>query len=1133
MTSGELMEKEVIVRYISLLSIAILFITLFLSFVFAQSDETTPTSDQNTGVPVPPTVLTDPVQGYWIVCAGDSPDTCTYIPEQTNLIDATGWDQGLPGAMYPIGIPNPLANRDIPLTLNMKYLYANGKSDSTPGFKDYFTAGNPQEIFKVKFVLTPLPFTRADTTRIISTHGGSGENLADLISNYQTKWLLSCDSIEDIDKCMADFKTSQGTTIVARSAIEVNILMHKNCTIVSDLNLQFCEGVESAGANIDNTPNGPISNTGIPGYGGCYVITPGDSGGRDWFWSDANPIAPKDKLTPGISLLLSPDFLVSDVEKENIGRCCGNDPEDYGALIMHNDKVYRNNYICINDTALPNPGPAWVEPRGSGRSFRIYDVNRPLGAVNVSFEVISNYDSWFVCGGLNPSLDSLYKRIKFTPDHKWNWNTANSGPLLNEFDTIPNTEQTISYGTTEAQGGEESVGGINGVAGNDDNSLGGGSTSKTEVVTADEFESTIGNVGGATQVTPCDKDGDGYDGYWTIDPAATAWDKSDPDKWLTSEHPINPWKDSSGICDSPRPPYDCDDFRRDISPGTIDYCDGSEPIPNTIDNDCNITAPCIPGIPGEDPTSPEFHPETLVPRFICHDVDGTGSFAECCGWNLGDCSNNNSGRREGSAIHTLNEFTNVLPGLSASYQPNLKANVVLQYGVKHPETDAGVLPDSYYTLGLSAPGFDEKIQNWSNFKTFEFDFYSTTSYDTEIWIGFLNPAYANDPDMAGLLNSYVFPFKAKIFDYAVGDLKLRKWVHVVIPKEDIFSGGDFKVDAIIFASNILKLYNGGQGPSVMARIPLSAPQESQYSNVIGIDKLMLKAIDARLKSAENYYCAGTWPPSWISDLDDSSKEGVEQKGKAACNSIPSYRWTGNYCCGDDNGEDTSTKTKGQFTFKEWYNDTEGACWGGRYMANDERAMLLQYRMKYAPNVNNLINVSCGNYSCTYGLPTQASVIIENPHTDIYGLSFVDGGITNIGKGGVAPADAMLRAYDVPLQVQFSKGQFYTCNVNDISYLYDVFNTNTPSKTLLLKDTAHKFSSCQVQGIYFCDNINGSNHGWDNEPVLKYPDANLTMRDGTQMEFIDGTKDVTIIPATNRIEAKSGYNLIRNGGFENV
>jgi hypothetical protein len=284
---------------------------------------------------------------------------------------------------------------------------------------------------------------------------------------------------------------------------------------------------------------------------------------------------------------------------------------------------------------------------------------------------------------------------------------------------------------------------------------------------------------------------------------------------------------------------------------------------------------------------------------------------------------------------------------------------------------------------------------------------------------------------------------------------------------------------------------------------------------------------------ENYYCAGSWPPIWVSDLDDNTpvpdSNPQDMKGRSACNAIPSYRWTGNYCCGDDTGNNTNDSIKGQFAFKEFFNDSYGGCWGGRYLANDERIMLLDYNVS-----NKKILSSCSNNSCTLPLP-EGNVIVTNPHTDIYDLSFVDGGITRIGKGGVSlVTDAMLRAENVPLQVQYHDGGFYTCN--GANYLYNLNNTNT-QKPLIINDPAHRFGTCNISGIYFCDTPNGRNRGWDNEALVKYPYANLTMPDGPDKNFTvtrpDGTTvDITVIDATNRTYIKSDYNLIKNGGFEN-
>jgi hypothetical protein len=59
-------------------------------------------------------------------------------------------------------------------------------------------------------------------------------------------------------------------------------------------------------------------------------------------------------------------------------------------------------------------------------------------------------------------------------------------------------------------------------------------------------------------------------------------------------------------------------------------------------------------------------------------------------------------------------------------------------------------------------------------------------------------------------------------------------------------------------------------------------------------------------------------------------------------------------------------------------------------------------------------------------------------------------------------------------------------------------------------------------------VNGTNLGWSDETVLKYPGANITLKDGTELH-----PESDVIPAQNRTYAKYGYNLIANPGFEEV
>jgi len=923
--------------------------------------------------------------------------------------------------------------------------------------------------------------------------------------------------LDDLDECFDKFREDQSSTFVDRSAVELDILKHTNCSSFSDLNPQFCEGVEGIGANTPDTyADGANARLiGHTGKGGCYIDSYGETLGRDWFWNgDADGI-----YKIGYEEIdREPPFSTSfHGETDTIWRCCGNDPEDFGALMSYSGLNFRNRFICANNGSA---GALWLNAREIGKPFTIFKVERPFGDGNVTFDVVSNSDNWFVCNG-TAGLDSLYDKAVLDPvTNEW---TSSSGPLLREYNILPPNVEDIQYGVTVGpEGGPDGWDDIGG----DNGGIPGSGNNARDVVTEDEFESGIGDVSGPSQVTDCDKDGDGYDGFWSEDPSADHWDGSGTD-W--TEH-TGPRYDDYLTCE-PRQPYDCHDNDRTISPGMIDYCDSTDPAENSVDNDCNVDAPCIPNMGGESPDelSGQVDFASLITRFMCHDIDGYGAFAECCGWDLGNCHNRWKGRREGSAIHTLYEFTDYAPAQPAEDVRN-NNNVVLRYGTNVPPSDMSrVADDDTYRLNLPYHGFDESFRNLSRYKNLEFDIYLTTNFEVELWVGFLNPAISETSDEARVPENFIFPFKGKVVDYVIAEPSLRKWMHVVVPVSEIYSAGEFRVGNIVFASNVKKIKS--LGTSVQGTIGGST---GTFSNIIGLDKIMLRPEESNILKPgdENYYCSGTWPPVWVSDLDDSTETGLanEQAGKSACNSIPSYQWTGNYCCGDDG------KSSIDATQNEFFNDSKGACWNSRYLANNERVMLVQYQLSYT-GFDELITRSCTNFSCTYDLPARAGVIVENPNPDVYDLAFIDGGYTPIGDRGISPTDdSMLRAEEVPLQVQYLDGDFYTCNADPDSFIFNIDNSLT-GDALLSADSEHGFASCQVKGKYFCDHKEGRNRGWDSETVAAYPSviaedgsvkSNLTMADGTS-ELFSGT----VLPATKRIDEKPMYNLVRNGGFENV
>ncbi len=1086
---------------------------------------------------------------YWIGCFGPNQGGCRWLPPNAD----TKW-QGIPDytTMYPEGIPDA-SRRWYGGGLDTKYLYAHTSTEDPAGFKEFlenYAAGQTGEIFLLEFAAVPAPCKIYATGALQSGHNvpiDGTENFFSMVNYLEGgNQRLDCTNypFDKVEDCVTQFRTINMVAAVDKTSMSVNLLRHTSCEDFSDLNPQFCEGAPGTGANNGNA----VSNVvGVAGKGGCYVATYGETLGRDWFFNteSGNPdfnigYEELDKEIPFASsfmpsnnpFMIQPEFKgiiqiqgsatggeeitgdqvfkiqptggpaqfltqFSQGSKESIGRCCGNDPEDYGAIISHNNLNFRHKFMCINNGTW---GSIWAAANQAGKSFVIFPVERPLDGRNISYDVVSNGNNWFVCQGAN-YLGSLYSSASLDPyDNEWD---PQSGPLLQEYQVVPPRLQTIdSYGVTEEPEGEEPEGWDSTSSSTDPP---GSGIAADQSVPEDGFDNDINVIAGPDKVTACDTDGDGYDGNWSLEFGTLLY---------------NPNLDCV-----PRQPYDCNENDRTVSPGTPDYCDGSDPSINTVNNDC---APgCIPLPPSGSPPS-AFVGQTdfkvYQDRFMCHDIAGYGAFAECCGSDLTNCHNGWKGRREGSAIHTLHEFTNY-----KGQQGRGDVNLVLKYGIQTaPQTTENIDDEDIYWLHLPKASFDENVTDWNRYNSLEFDIYFAANFDLQIWLGHLNPdpEIVNDVEERNLFKNFQFKFKGRIVDYVVGEPALRKWLHVVIPTSEIYSESSFKVENIALVSKVMDVYN--RKTIVSANID----GVHDFSNVIGLDKIILRPKYVLNPSDENYYCTGNWPPSWISDPDNSSlgNDGI-QKGKTVCNSIPSYHWTGNSCCGDDNGQDASATVRGSASFKEFFNDTQGGCWGGRYLSNNERVMPIIFNTSTVSSEQNM-NLSCYNYSCVFDLPLAPSIMVGNPHPDVYDLAFINGEHVRIGNQGISMSPiAMLKAENVPLQVQYTSGDFYTCNA--APYLFNLLNTNTGTQ-LIKQDSEHNFGACEAKGVYFCDHLDGKNHGWDDESLSTYPKNNtIIIKKGGAIETQILPEGSTHVKASLRTSIKRNYNFVNNGGFENV
>jgi hypothetical protein len=979
-------------------------------------------------------------------------------------------------------------------------------------------SSDTKEIDLLKFVLDPIDFITKGN--ILSSHGLPLPDTTDLTVPYEL-WesdcipvsdSLGCISVDALDECMEQNEAIPGDEL-DNSCFALQILNRNDCSEMADWDQQFCEGVVGVGGNAAQSDGRPAVNPGGPGnagYGGCRLYESGDdidaniarAYGRDWYYDGG---------------FQSPDFLVGSDEKARIGSCCGNDPEDVGAIAVNISLFasYPNQYLCYNDSSSSPNMMRWMDAKGSSLLFKILSFNRQ----GKEFDVVSNSNNWIACNTGDKALSAIYADAEKDGADKWT-----KGILVDEYEGIPEPKELVAE-NTEILGG--------GAGGDGDRSIDpdtgrDSSASEDVIIDEDSFSTESYTVHGAAATTLCDKDGDGYEGNWSADSIAGRF-----------------YDSSSPACTSPKPPFDCDEgnllddlyplsyrtpegravFARMRHPGRINYCvDGDDNY--HLDCDWSSTF-CI-----EDPTEGEATPGSvlanpqaplLAPRFICQNVDNKGEFSECCGWDRSFCFNPAKGRREGSALHTLREFDSPIYGDIKNSELLNMTNFVLRYGIGIPGSI--IAEGATYRFALFTKNNDLGIKDWRHYKNLEFYIWFTSNYEVDLWFGkFKNISGHSDTE----IDQYIFPIKLKITDYVVNEPALRKWLHVVIPIEDIFSV-DFTPDVLVFASDAAKV-------KLLATTVDAPGLPHPFSNVVGIDKIFLTPNKSSLPrglpaDAENFYCSGTWPPSWINDLDQSTpanKYTDQPGGRDACEAIPSYGWTGNKCCGDDTGDNTTHGLIGPATSKEFYADTDAGCWAGNVLANGSRIMLVKYNLSYSGIANREVVHSCRNESCVYELPPIKNVLVTNGNPEVYDLYIVNGGSKFVGRGALTSTNhSYLRVDGVPMQVLYFNSNFWSCNAAKF-----INETPNDAGTPLIPISNRVTSTgdrCEVKGGFFCDHIDGENSGWSGEGLIRYPGTNITLADGTQKDLGPGS----VVAAEFRDATKRDYNLIRNGGFENV
>lgn len=1134
------MKKGVFAKLISVVLIAVLF-SGFASLVFSQEGQDfdiTPGGSGSTGsggdcgnIPESQAIVQYPGDdGFWRACVrGAGEDGCAYpaysADDEGPMVEGAGID--LENVYEDFG----LVSEDGPAP--------------------------ESEIVFIKHVLDPLFFCVEDDeggSLLFSSHGynlaGFGYEAARTALEGGTSpgECFTCNNmLDNMEGCFTpDPDHPYYPDQFDWPCAEVDLLYREDCSEMSDMNGPFCEGVNGIGENAGDAVS-PVSLPGVSGMGGCYNESPGRLPGRDWFW-DENFGYNDDAALGGVfSVFYTPDRFDGFYDYDSVGRCCGNDPEDVGALMAGDSPEKPSFYMCTKNASDGNY--VWLPAEDSGNVGVIWTNTLELQDKAYTFDAVSNVKSWFVC---NPpdSLEGLYGPNGGFGEGE----TEGAGPLLEPYDVPPQPDGSpLTWGTTVAEGegeqgsmvGEDSV---------------PGESSEAAPVDQETFESSIKGVSGGPESNPCDKDGDGYDGFYTREE-----DRGSP--WIVDDECVNP------------NPQDCDDTLSDDAdafdpdagsygrsgiagmkhPGAVDYCFYDDEG-NRLDFnlDCDLETDCIAGSGGKEPDDLEgtIDFENLHKRFMCHQVDEAGAFAECCSYDLGFCINQEKApgksRRVGGPINTIQEFS-YYPGFDALFE-NLRgdANIVLRYGVSLIPENLNIedllRQSSDFRLGLPMMNYDEPLTNWSGYEYVEFYIWTTTNFIVDIGFGKLKSRGADGDS----IDDYVINFRRPVIDYVVNEPGLKKWMHVKIPVDEIYGGEGhpdyFPVDVMVLMTDIRKL--DSLDPASVT-VDWSGT-EKEFSNYIGVDKFFLTPSEDDLEagleyagvSRENYFCSGTWPPVWVSDLDDEHTYdyigGSESVGKAACNAIPSYKWTGTECCGDDTGDDLIEKDHPELAFKEFYKDDEAACWAGNPITENSRVMLVQYGMHYGfihdgedTGIHeDYINRTCFQHDCVFNVPPRQEIYLTNPNPglyDMYALSL--SGRTRV-DGGYLPGKVIsnIKFEDVPLQVQYREGDFRTCNAAE-----HILSLEGDEGEPLISENdgdageKYRFSSCEGYGMYFCDHADGLDTGWSDEPVMKYPESDsITLEDGTELPWPED-----VIPAVNRTTEKRGYNLINNPGFEEV
>jgi hypothetical protein len=337
------------------------------------------------------------------------------------------------------------------------------------------------------------------------------------------------------------------------------------------------------------------------------------------------------------------------------------------------------------------------------------------------------------------------------------------------------------------------------------------------------------------------------------------------------------------------------------------------------DNDC-----CVDG-QWTDPTSVLLNPNA---SYVCYSEDGRSHIQECCG--VDNCNNklNDLNKRgpgfppsgvysmKGVPLHGLISFDDIITD-AVTGEDVLQRQVRTIYELKTGDT---------VSMNRSNRLYDYVYYDldWSKFSHLEFDIMYNEETNGNVSI----------VDSAGNACDY-----SMLDNIAVRKGPLR-WQHVTIPLDTpIACTGTLIANQITSIGIVIGQEKDINGVYVEVTNPTIA---------MALDNFFLKPNNTNpadlTADSPNEFCSGDWG-KWVKNLDGpgtapnvatpdngfvgvTPAPGITDIGpyKDACNGVISFGWTGNVCCGDD----TMANKHG-----EYWNDTEGACWNGTAVLEDQ------------------------------------------------------------------------------------------------------------------------------------------------------------------------------------------------------